>query len=150
MGSNRLAICGRFPQSDFDAGKQRVPLVPSTFRTLVISPGFLVLASTLAAQLPRDLAMERSGYVLWLKEGPNSPLGAVAQQKIGEGLRLGPADADIPLAGTAEYRVYPSGAGVTLEGPEGKKTVIRGALHRIGKYALYVTGLRPGTVLTVF
>ena len=124
--------------------------MPSTFRTLVISPGFLILASALAAQLPRDLAMERSGYVLWLKEGPNSPLAAVAQQKIGEGLRLGPADADIPLPGIGEYRVYPSGSGLVLEGSDGKRPAGRGAPHRIGKYALYFTGPRPGTVLTVF
>jgi hypothetical protein len=119
-------------------------------RAVVVVMGPLVVAPILGAQIPRDLQMERSGYVVWLKEGPNSPLGAVAQQKIGEGLRLGPADADIPLPGTAEYRIYPSGSGVTLEGPEGKKSVVRGALHRIGRYALYVTGPHPGTVLTVF
>jgi hypothetical protein len=94
--------------------------------------------------------MERTGYVVWLKEGPNSPLAAVAQQKVGEGLRLGPADADIPLAEIAEYRVYPSGPGLVLEGADGKRPVGRGAPHRIGKYALYFTGPAPGTVLTVF
>ena len=124
--------------------------MPLTFRTLVIFPGLAVLASTLAAQLPRDLAMERSGYVLWLKEGPNSPLAAVAQQKVGGGLRLGPADADIPLPGISEHRVYSSGSSLVLEGPDGKRPVGRGAPHRIGKYALYFTGPRPGLVLTVF
>ena len=124
--------------------------MPSTFRILVMAPGFVVLASTLAAQLPRGLAMERSGYVVWLKEGPNSPLSAVAQQKVGDGLRLGPADADIPLSGIGEYRVYPSGSGLVLEGSDGKRPVGRGAPHRIGKYALYFTGPRPGAVLTVF
>jgi hypothetical protein len=121
-----------------------------TFRNLVIFPVIAVLASTLAAQVPRDLAMERSGYVLWLKQGPNSPLAAVAQQKVGEGLQLGPADADIPLPGISEYRVYPSGSGLVLEGSDGKRPVGRGAPHRIGKYALYFTGPPPGTVLTVF
>ena len=94
--------------------------------------------------------MERSGYTIWLKEGRNSPLSAVAQQKVGDGLRLGPADADIPLPGTGEYRVYPSGPGLVLEGPDGKRPVGRGAPHRIGKYSLYFTGPHPGTVLTVF
>ena len=124
--------------------------MPSILRALVIAPGFVVLASTLAAQLPRDLAMERSGYVVWLKEGPNSPLAAVAQQKVGEGLRLGPADADIPLPGISEYRVYPSGSSLVLENLDSKRPVGRGAPHRIGKYALYFTGPRPGTMLTVF
>jgi uncharacterized protein len=108
------------------------------------------LASTLAAQVPPDVTMERAGYVAWLKKGSNSPLSAVAQQKIGDGLRLGPADADIPLAGIDEYRVHPSGAGTVLEGSDGKRPIGRGGPHRIGKYALYLTGPQPGTVLTVF
>ena len=108
------------------------------------------LASSLAAQTPPDLAMERSGYLAWLKKGPNSPLSAVAQQKVEDGVRLGPAGADIPLAGIEEYRVYPSGGGLVLEGPGGKRPIDRGRPYRIGKYALYLTGPQPGTVLTVF
>ncbi len=65
-------------------------------------------------------------------------------------MRLGPADADIPLAGLPEYRVYPSGSGLVLEGSDGKRPVGRGSPSRIGKYALYFTGPQPGTVLTVF
>jgi hypothetical protein len=122
----------------------------STLRTLVIAGGFLVGATALAAQLPADLAMERAGYAVWLKEGRNSPLFAVAQQKVGQGLRLGPADADIPLTGVGEYRVYPSGSGLVLQGPDGTRPVGRGAPQRIGNYALYFTGPRPGTVVTVF
>lgn len=111
---------------------------------------FVFLASTLAAQMPPDVTMERAGYVDWLKKGSNSPLSAVAQQKIGVGLRLGPADADIPLPGIDDYRVYPSGAGIVLEGSDGKRPIGRGGPHRIGKYALYLTGPQPGAVLTVF
>jgi uncharacterized protein len=110
----------------------------------------VLLASTLAAQAPPDVAMERSGYVAWLKEGPNSPLSAVARQMVDDGLRLGPADADIPLPGLDEYRVHPSGAGLVLEGSGGKRPIGRGGPYRIGKYALYLTGPPPGTVLTVF
>jgi uncharacterized protein len=145
-----LRPAGIFRRAILTQVTKKVSLVHSTIRTLMISLGLVVPAATLAAQLPRDLAMERSGYVLWLKQGPNSPLSAVAQQKVGEGLRLGPADADIPLPGVSEYRVYPSGSGLVLEGSEGKRPVGRGAPHRIGKYALYFTGPRPGTVLTVF
>jgi hypothetical protein len=111
---------------------------------------FVLLTSTLAAQTPRDVAMERSGYLAWLKQAPNSPLSAVARQQIGDGLRLGPADADIPLPGIDGYRVYPSGPGLVLEGPDGQRPIGRGAPYRIGKYALYLTGPQPGTVLTVF
>jgi hypothetical protein len=111
---------------------------------------FALVASTLAAQTPRDVAMERSSYVVWLKQAPNSPFSAVAQQKVGDGLRLGPADADIPLPGVEEHRVYPSGASLVLEGSGGKRPIARGGPYRIGKYALYLSGPRPGTVLTVF
>jgi len=122
----------------------------SSSRTFVIAFACVLLASKLPAQTPPDVAMERSGYVDWLKKASNSPLSAVAQQKVGDGLRLGPEDADIPLPGMAEFRVYPSGASLILEGPDGKRLVARGGPHRIGKYALYLTGPRPGTVLTVF
>jgi hypothetical protein len=111
---------------------------------------FVLFASALAAQIPPDVAMERAGYVAWLKKGPNSPLSALARQMVGDGLRLGPVDADIPLPEIDEYRVYPSGAGLVLEGSEGKRPIGRGGPYRIGKYALYLTGPQPGTVLTVF
>jgi hypothetical protein len=111
---------------------------------------FALLASTLAAQSPPDVAMERSGYLAWLKKAPNSPLSAVAQQRVGDGVRLGPAEADIPLAGIEEHRLYPSGRGLLLEGPGGKRPIGRGHPYRIGNYALYLTGAEPGTVLTVF
>ena len=110
----------------------------------------VLLASTLAAQTPPHVAMERSGYVAWLKTGPNSPLSAVARQIVGDGLRLGPAGADIPLPGIDEYRVYPSSTGLVLEGSGGKRPIGRGGPYRIGEYALYLTGPQPGTVLTVF
>src|SRR5687767_12343467 len=92
--------------------------IPLSYHMIRFLPCVL-FASTLAAQIPPDVTMERAGYVDWLKKGPNSPLVAVAQQKVGSGLRLGPADADIPLDGIDEYRVYPSGAGLVLEGSEG-------------------------------
>ena len=111
---------------------------------------FVLLASPLTAQTPPDVAMERSGYVDWLKKGPNSPLSAVARQKVGDGLRMGPVDADIPLPGIDEYRIYPSGAGLVLDGSTGKLAIARGGPHRIGKYTLYLSGPQPGTVLTVF
>jgi hypothetical protein len=60
---------------------------------------FVLLASSLTAQTPPDVAMERSGYLAWLKKAPNSPLSAVAQQRIGDGVRLGPSGAEIPRAG---------------------------------------------------
>jgi hypothetical protein len=110
----------------------------------------VLLASTLAAQTPPDVAMERQGYLAWLKKAPNSPLSAVAQQRVADGVRLGPAESDIPLAGIQEHRVYPSGGGFVVEGPGGKRPISRGRPYRIGTYALYLTGPPSGAVLTVF
>ena len=59
---------------------------------------------------------ERAEYVAWLTTAPTSPLAAIAQQPIGAGLRLGPADADVPLDGVAEHRVTQQGGAVTLDG----------------------------------
>ena len=42
----------------------------------------VLLASTLAAQMPPDVVMERSGFVAWLKKGPNSPLGALIRHLV--------------------------------------------------------------------
>ena len=95
---------------------------------MIAFSGCLLLASTLAAQTPPDVSMERSGFVAWLKKGPNSPLSAVAQQKVGEGLRLGPADADIPLPGIEEYRVYPDGAAASFS--KAQTASVRSAAER--------------------
>ena len=111
---------------------------------------FVLLASTVAAQTPPDVVMERSGYVAWLKKAPNSPLSAVARQRVGDGVRLGPSDADIQLAGIEEHRLYPSGGDVVLEGPGVKRPLGRKHPYRVGHYTLYLTGPQPGTVLTVF
>lgn len=110
----------------------------------------LFLAANLAAQAPPDLAAERAGYLAWLKTAPNSPLFAVGQQPVGTGLRLGPEDADIPLAGIAEHRLTADGAGLTLEGPTGKQQIGRGRPVRIGDYTLYLSGSPTGPILTVF
>jgi uncharacterized protein DUF1684 len=110
----------------------------------------LLLAADLAAQTPPDLAAERAGYLAWLKTAPNSPLFAVAQQPVGTGLRLGPGDADIPLAGIAEHRLTAVGASLALEGPEGKQEIGGGRPVRIGDYTLYLGRSPMGPILTIF
>lgn len=110
----------------------------------------MLVALPLTAQTPRDLTIERAGYLAWLKHAPNSPLAAVARQAVGEGVRLGPADADIPLPGVEEHRIYPSDPGLVLDGPGGRRSISRSRPYRIDKYALYLTGPPPGTILTVF
>jgi len=110
----------------------------------------LFIAPPLLAQTPPDVAMERAGYVAWLKSAPNSPFAAVAQRRVTEGVSLGPADSDIPLDGIEEHRVVPNGSAFLLQGPSGERTLSRGQPIRLGDYSLYLMGSHPGTVLMVF
>ena len=126
--------------------RNQIPLSSGMIRF----PLLVLLASPLVAQTPPDVATERAGYLAWLKKAPNSPLAALAQQPVGAGLRLGPTDSDIPLDGIEEHRVSPSGAAFVLQGPSGERPISRGRPYRLGRYALYLTGPYPGTILTVF
>jgi hypothetical protein len=129
-------------------------MIQTIVRLTGVSPAssvFLMLCSaTLAAQTPPDIARERADYLAWLTSAANSPLAAVAQQSIGDGVRLGPADADIPLAGIAEHRVSTDKGGPILEGPTGRRLLAGGRPARLGSYTLYLTSSPAGSVLTVF
>ena len=111
----------------------------------------LALAGPLASQSPADdLARERAAYAQWLATAPNSPTAAVAQQPIGAGIRLGPADADVPLAGVAEHRVTERAGAVTLEGPDGSRPLPAGRPVALGEFVLSSAGIPGRRVLTVF
>ena len=123
-----------------------IPFSPDKLGSLSL----MLVASPLIAQTPRDLTIERAGYLAWLKQAPNSPLSAVARQAVGEGVRLGPPDADIPLPGVEEHRLYPSGPDLVLDGPGGRRSIPRNRPYRIDTYALYFSGPSSHAVLTVF
>jgi uncharacterized protein len=111
----------------------------------------VALAGSLASQSPpADLARERSAYAEWLATAPNSPLGAVAQQPIGAGIRLGPGEADVPLVGVAEHRVTERGGAVTLEGPGGSRPLPVGRPVALGEFFVTSAGLPGRRVVTVF
>jgi hypothetical protein len=111
----------------------------------------LLAPATVTAQAaPPELARERSEYVSWLTTAPNSPYAALAQQPIGTGLRLGPADADIPLEGLRPHRVEERSGVVSLEGEGGRRTLPRGRPIPLGRYTISLSGGRGRTVLSVF
>jgi uncharacterized protein len=111
----------------------------------------LALTASLRAQAPPpDIARERSAFAEWLSEAPNSPLAAVAQQPIGPGITLGPAGADVPLAGVAEHRVSERGGVVSLEGPDGRRVVPAGRPVALGSFYVTSGGVSGRRVLTVF
>lgn len=111
---------------------------------------FCTRVSGLGAQSADEVAREREDYVSWLETAANSPLAAVARQPVGAGLRLGPPDADIPLAGVGEHRILSKGRALVLQTSSGPRPVSRGRPISLGRYVLYLTGTAPGTVLTVF
>lgn len=96
------------------------------------------------------LAGEREAFASWLATAPVSPLAAIAQQPIGAGIRLGPADADVPLTGVAEQRVTQAGGAVTLEGATGRRALPRGLPARLGGFTVVADGPPGRAVLTVF
>jgi hypothetical protein len=102
------------------------------------------------ARAQSELAGERAEYLHWLATSPTSPMAALAQQPIGRGLRLGPADADLPLEGAPEYRVETRPGGVRLTGPSGTRILRRGLPVAIGRYTLTADGPSGREVVTVF
>lgn len=121
------------------------------FRVFLIAVAILPYPRpSVLAQTPRAIAQERAEYLAWLRTAANSPMAAVAQQPVGRGLRLGPADADIPLEGVAEHRVAAEGGALTIHTSSGKRPVSRGQPIRLGRYTAYFTRAPGGIVMTVF
>jgi hypothetical protein len=122
--------------------------VLSSFRTVLIAVAALPAVS--AAQLPAEIARERAEYLAWLESAPNSPLAALAQQAVGNGVRLGPRDADIPLEGLGEHRVFPKSGSLELQAPSGTRRLSWGRPLSIGPYTLAASTSPRGPVVTVF
>ncbi len=110
----------------------------------------IAVALPVSAQLPPDLARERTEYATWLTTATTSPFAAVAVQPVGAGLRLGPGDADVPLAGVGEFRVTEASGAVVLEGGGGRRTLPRGRLTALGQYTLRIQGAPGRTLLAVY
>jgi uncharacterized protein len=121
------------------------------FTLVLVGASVALLAPRLVAQsISREVAEERAAYTTWLEEAPNSPRAAVAQQPIGTGLRLGPPDADIPLAGVAEQRVSERDGAIRLGSAEGSRVLPRGRPVRVGRYTVVPGGPVGRGVITVF
>lgn len=104
----------------------------------------------LSQSAPADLARERADYAEWLAGAPDSPFAAIARLPIGSGLRIGPADAEVPLDGVAEHRVTEEGGRISLGGPEGTRALPRGRPVRLGEFSLATVGEPGRGVLMVF
>jgi uncharacterized protein (DUF1684 family) len=104
----------------------------------------------LVAQTTYDLATERAEYAAWLSTAAVSPLAAIAQQPIGEGLRLGPSDAEVPLERVSAHRVRQRAGSIVLESAAGTRTMPRRVPVRLGDYTITADGPPGRAVLTVF
>lgn len=110
----------------------------------------LCFASPVVAQLPQDLARERTEYLTWLRSAPTSPFAAIALQRVGAGLTLGPAGSDVMLSGVAQVRVTESAGRVTLDSGGVSTPLTRNRVMPLGSYRLLAAGAAGRTVLLVF
>jgi hypothetical protein len=120
-------------------------------RALRLTAGLVALPPVVSAQaVPADLAQERARFSQWLSHDALSPRNAIARREIGAGLVLGPASADIPLAGVAEHKVAEGDGRVVLRGPEGERVLPRGRPANLASFSLVPDGSPGHGVLTVF
>jgi hypothetical protein len=108
-----------------------------------------VLVSSLQAQVPADVVRERAQFAEWLATAPNSPLVARGMAQIGPGIRVGPEDADIPLAGV-DAQVRETGGTVSIEGTIDRRQLPRNRLITIGQSAFFVAGTAGKSTIIVY
>lgn len=109
-----------------------------------------VHSTTSLAQSGPDLTRERADFTQWLATAPTSPLAAVAQQVIGAGLTLGPAQSDIPLKGVAASRVAEEQGVAFLYREERRQALARGQIVVLGEYRIVANGFPGRSVLAVY
>lgn len=110
----------------------------------------LCWATTLTAQAPAALARERAEYLTWLRTAPTSPFAAIALQRVGNGITLGPEGSDIVLSGLTTVRVTESAHRVSLDSSGVSRPLTRERVVPLGRYRLLATGPRGRTTLLVF
>lgn len=107
-------------------------------------------APRLAAQVPPELARERTEFAAWLASAPTSPFAAIALQRIGPGITLGPPGSDIPLTGVSAFGVAASGGRITLDSAGVTRPLPRNRALPLGGYRLMATGPAERATLLVF
>jgi len=107
-------------------------------------------ASQLSGQIPQDLTRDRAEYAAWLRTAPTSPFAAIALQRIGPGITIGPAGSDIPLPNIRLVRVVMSGGRVMLDSGGVSRPLPRNRVVPLGSYRLLATGPTERATLLVF
>jgi uncharacterized protein len=109
-----------------------------------------VLAPAAGAQSPEAVRRERTEFAEWLVSSAVSPWRAVVVRPIGPGLTVGPASADIPLAGIAAGRISERGGRIVLSIGEREIGLSRGRVQTVEGWPLIVNGPPGRATLTVF
>ena len=121
---------------------------------MTISHGILLLGAVFAhgawAQTPDAVRRERTEFAEWLATSAVSPWRAIVVRPIGPGLSLGPASADIPLAGIAAGRIGERGGRIVLSTGEREIGFSRGRVQTVEGWPLIVNGPPGRATLTVF
>ncbi|MEO8294363.1 MAG: DUF1684 domain-containing protein [Gemmatimonadota bacterium] len=111
--------------------------------------GLLIISGTLSAQVPASLVEERSAFAAWLTTAPNSPLIARAFAPIGDGIHIGPDEANVPFPGV-DARIREEHGVISLSGSLGARTLPRNRLVTSGPLALFISGTPGHSVVTVY
>jgi hypothetical protein len=121
---------------------------------MTVHSGILLLGAVLAhaavVQNPEAVRRERAEFSEWLGSSPVSPWRAVVVRPIGRGLTLGPASADIPLAGIAAGRIGERGGRIVLSTGDREIGLSRGRVQTVEGWPLIVNGPPGRASLTVF
>jgi hypothetical protein len=121
---------------------------------MMTARGILLLGALLAPaavpQNPEAVRRERAEFSEWLATSPVSPWRAVVVRPIGRGLTLGPASADIPLAGIAAGRIGERGGRIVLSTGERDIGLSRGRVQSVEGWPLIVNGPPGRATITVF
>jgi Protein of unknown function (DUF1684) len=107
-------------------------------------------ASHLGAQIPRDLARERSAFAAWLATAPVSPWAAVVQQSVDSGISLGPDGSDIPISGLKPSLIRAEDGIVSLTIGDQARPLARGRPVQLGDHTIVLSGATDRSVVTVF
>lgn len=110
----------------------------------------LVAAAPGSAAAQDALARERAEFTRWLMTSPVSPAAAVAHRPVGTGVTLGPAGADVPVAGIPPGRLAAERGGVVLEEDGRRRPLPHGRPVRLGDRILVVGGPREAPWVTLF
>jgi len=98
-----------------------------------------------------DIETERTEFSRWLATAPTSPLAALALIAVGTGIRLGPADSDVPIPGAPEANVVERGGRITAIVGGTVRALPRGQPVNLFRDHTVLAGGTPGrTMLAVF